>query len=269
MPRIQGMDQIRPLFFPMSDASVIHQGARSPKLLLRMHPEDSPEGLTVIQKLIAERIKYRGYHRKPYEQYQENVRQHYSGIAGKFLRSCSIVSLHEPLASSFFKRGAFPVQGCKNILDVGTGAGQLLTHLVRHADSDSRIVATDLSTEMLNRAAERFADDRIDYVTAALTELPFEDNTFDCATCGWVLEYLPDPEPGLREISRVIRPGGRILLQCTENTVFGAMSSRLWKCRTFQRSELQEECRRVGLNWQRELWFTKAHRLFRLGGIIV
>ena len=141
----------------------------------------------MIQKLIAERIKYRGYHREPYEQYQENVRQHYSGIAGKFLRSCSIVSLHEPLASSFFKRGAFPVQGSKNILDVGTGAGQLLTHLVRHADADARIVATDLSTEMLNRAAERFADDRIDYVTAALTELPFEDNTFDCATCGWVL----------------------------------------------------------------------------------
>lgn len=223
----------------------------------------------MIQKLIAERLSYRGYRRKPYEQYQESVRQHYSGIAGKFLRSCSIVSLHEPLASSFFKRGAFPVQGSKEILDVGTGAGQLLTHLVRHADKDARIVATDLSTEMLNRAAERFADPRIDYVTAALTGLPFEDNTFDCATCGWVLEYLPDPEPGLREISRVVRPGGRILLQCTENTVFGAMSSRLWKCRTFQRSELQAECQRVGLNWQRELWFTKAHRLFRLGGIIV
>ena len=223
----------------------------------------------MIQKLIADRLRYRGYHRKPYEQYRESVRQHYSGIAGKFLRSCSIVSLHEPLASGFFKRGAFPVQGCKKILDVGSGAGQLLTHLVRHSDNDAEIVATDLSTEMLVRASTRFSDPRINFVTADLTQLPFADGSFDCATCGWVLEYLPDPEPGLRELSRVVRPGGRILLQCTENTVFGAMSSRLWKCRTFQRAELQDECQRVGLNWKRELWFTRMHRIFRLGGIIV
>lgn len=223
----------------------------------------------MIQKLIAERLSYRGYRRKPYEQYRESVRAHYSGIAGKFLRSASIVSLHEPLASAFFKRRAFPIEGCKRILDVGSGAGQLLTHLVRHSDNDAEIVAMDLSTEMLVRASKRLEDPRLNFVTADITKLPFEDGTFDCATCGWVLEYLPDPQPGLQELARVVRPGGRILLQCTENTVFGAMSSRLWKCRTFHRAELQDECEDAGLSWQKELWFTKMHRMFRLGGIIV
>ena len=145
----------------------------------------------------------------------------------------------------------------------------LLTHLVKHSPSDCEIVATDLSTKMLERTKKRIDDPRINFVTADLLKLPFEDGTFDVATCGWVLEYLPDPEPGLRELSRVVRPGGRILLQCTENTVFGAMSSRLWKCRTFQRDELEVECRRAGLSWERELWFTRMHRLLRLGGIIV
>lgn len=223
----------------------------------------------MIQKLIAERLSYRGYRRKPWKQYQDSVEAHYSGIAGRFLRSCSIVSLHEPLASAFFKRGSFPLEDCSRILDVGSGAGQLLTHLVKHSRSDCEIVATDLSTKMLERTRKRIDDPRINFVTADLLKLPFEDGTFDVATCGWVLEYLPDPEPGLRELSRVVRPGGRILLQCTENTVFGAMSSRLWKCRTFQRDELEVECRRVGLSWERELWFTRMHRLLRLGGIIV
>lgn len=223
----------------------------------------------MIQKLISEHLRYRGYQRKPYEQYRDSVHRHYSGFAGRFLRSASIVSLHEPLASRFFRRGNFPLGECGRILDVGSGAGQLLTHLLRHADSDCEIVATDLSAAMLQRAAKRFDDPRLSFVSADLTQLPFEDDTFDCATCGWVLEYLPDPEPGLRELARVVRPGGRILLQCTENTVFGAMSSRLWKCRTFQRSELQDECNRCGLEWAQELWFSRVHRLLRLGGIIV
>jgi len=180
-----------------------------------------------------------------------------------------MVSLHEPLASAFFKRQAFPIEGCKRILDVGSGAGQLLTHLVRHSDTDAEIVAMDLSTEMLVRASKRLNDPRLSFMTADVTQLPFADGTFDCATCGWVLEYLPDPQPGLQELARVVRPGGRLLLLCTENTVFGAMSSRLWKCRTYQRTELQNECRDAGLDWRRELWFTRMHRILRLGGIVV
>ena len=222
----------------------------------------------MIQNL-KDRLAYRGVHHKPYDQYRETVVNHYDGLAGRFLRSCSIVSLHEPLASGFFKSGAFPLSGCKRILDVGSGAGQLLTHLIRHADPDCEITATDLSTEMLQRVSKRFKDPRVTYTTADLVDLPFEDDTFDCVTCGWVLEYLPNPEPGLKELSRVLRPGGRILLQCTENTVFGTMSSRLWKCRTFRRSELQEECSRLGLTWQQEFWFTRLHRMLKLGGIIV
>lgn len=223
----------------------------------------------MIHRLLARRLAYRGFRGRPYEQYRDSVNRHYSGLAGRFLRSCSIVSLHEPLARVFFRSGAFPLTGCQRILDVGSGAGQLLTHLLKHADPDCRITATDLSQKMLERTARRFPDPRVDYVSADLSQLPFEDGTFDMATCGWVLEYLPDPEPGLKELARVVKPGGRILLQVTESTVFGAMSSRLWKCRTYERHELAAECERVGLRWERELWFTPVHRLLKLGGIIV
>ncbi len=99
--------------------------------------------------------------------------------------------------------------------------------------------------------------------------MPFADGMFDCVTCGWVIEHLPDPRPGLREIGRVLRPGGSALILATEDTVSGAFVSRTWKCRTYNRKELQRACDEVGLPWKAQLWFTPVHRFFKMGGILV
>jgi ubiquinone/menaquinone biosynthesis C-methylase UbiE len=87
--------------------------------------------------------------------------------------------------------------------------------------------------------------------------------------CGWVLEHLPDPLPGLRELTRILQPGGKLLLMTTEDTFAGAMSSNLWHCRTYNRYELRRCCEECGLVWTRPLYFTKLHRFLKLGGIIV
>jgi ubiquinone/menaquinone biosynthesis C-methylase UbiE len=122
---------------------------------------------------------------------------------------------------------------------------------------------------MLRRARNRLKSTRPRFVAGDLMRLPFADATFDCVTCGWVIEHLPDPRPGLREIARVLRPGGSLLLLATEDTYSGALTSRTWKCRTYNRRELQQSCEEVGLPWKEQFWFTKMHRLFRLGGILV
>ena len=104
--------------------------------------------------------------------------------------------------------------------------------------------------------------------SADLTRLPYADACFDAIVCGWVLEHLPDPRPGLSELARVMRPGARLLLLVTEDTLTGSMCSRMWHCRTHNRAELRRICQECGLRWQRPLWFTRLHRLLRLGGII-
>ena len=63
----------------------------------------------------------------------------------------------------------------------------------------------------------------------------FAAASFDCVTCGYVLEHLPLAKVGLAELSRVISPGGRMLLLTSEDTFSGAMTSRVWCCRTYNR----------------------------------
>ena len=110
---------------------------------------------------------------------------------------------------------------------------------------------------------------RTTFVAADITRLPYADATFDAVICGWVLEHLPDPRPGLKELARVVQPGGKVLLLTTEDTLLGSVCSRLWHCRTYNRAALRKVCEESGLCWRRELWFTRLHAFARLGGIVV
>lgn len=195
-------------------------------------------------------------------------RKVYDGPAGAVLALASRVSLHEPLLGTMLRRGVFDVSQFDRILDIGSGAGQILGHLLTEANPRATIVAADLSSQMLRRARTRLKSTRPAFVTADVTALPFADQSFDCVTCGWVIEHLSDPRPGLSEIRRILRPGGSLLLLATEDTVAGALNSRTWKCRTYNRAELRAACQECGLTWNRQFYLSPVHRFLKIGGII-
>lgn len=207
--------------------------------------------------------------RVSYNEYRDKVARVYGGPKGALLTVASTLSLHIPLGERVFRSRKFDLRGAKSILDVGSGAGQLAGHLLKYGDPDASVTCTDLSRQMLRRARNRLKSDRPRFVSCDLSQLPFADGSFDCITCGYVLEHLPSAETGLAEMSRVLQSGGRMFLLTTEDSLSGAWTSRLWYCRTYNRKDLMRVCESLGLHWKQEIWFTRMHKAFRAGGICV
>jgi len=91
------------------------------------------------------------------------------------------------------------------ILDVGCGTGANLLMLSEYGDAEG----VDVSEDALAFCRERGLDK---VRLGAAEELPYEDGTFDLVTALDVVEHLDDDLAGLREMRRVLRPGGRVLL---------------------------------------------------------
>ncbi len=219
---------------------------------------------------LAAVIESKKIRRQNYSDYRRFVQHQYDGFAGNLTGLTGVMTGHAALAGHLFGPRAFDVRGCKNILDAACGDGRYTRLLLRRADTDSFITSFDLSQRMLKRAASHLPKGRVSHVAADITRLPYPDDHFDAIVCGWVLEHLPDPRPGLRELARVLKPvTGKLLLMVTEDTLTGSVCSRMWNCRTYNRQELRRVCLECGLQWTRPLWFSRLHRLFRLGGIIV
>lgn len=208
-------------------------------------------------------------HRQSFGEYKKFIAKHYDGIAGALTTVTGFFTGHEALAGRLIRPGSFDVRGCKRMLDAACGNGRYSKFLLKHADSDAILTSFDLSPNMLHRAKARLNNPRVTHAVADLTRMPYADASFDAVVCGWVLEHLPEPELGLKELARVLSPGGKLLLLCTEDTWTGAMCSRMWHCRTYNRKYLKEKCAECGLKWEQELWFSRVHRWLGLGGIIV
>jgi demethylmenaquinone methyltransferase/2-methoxy-6-polyprenyl-1,4-benzoquinol methylase len=93
------------------------------------------------------------------------------------------------------------------LLDVATGTGLVARELRRRARCS--VVGIDLTAGML-AAADR--SDGIRFVQGRAERLPFPDASFDGLTFTYLLRYVDDPTATMRELARVVRPGGRIAM---------------------------------------------------------
>ncbi len=99
------------------------------------------------------------------------------------------------------------------VLDVATGTGRLPQFLLAEPTFHGRVVGLDASAGMLAQARAKLAPfgGRVALVRATAGELPFADAAFAAVTCLEALEFLPDDAAALREMVRVLRPGGVLL----------------------------------------------------------
>jgi demethylmenaquinone methyltransferase / 2-methoxy-6-polyprenyl-1,4-benzoquinol methylase len=106
-----------------------------------------------------------------------------------------------------FLVGRVDAQGDDRVLDVATGTGLVARELV--AQYGCRVVGVDQSAGMLEQARAH-TNGRVELIEASAEALPFPDAEFDALTFTYLLRYVEDPAATLRELARVVRPGGTI-----------------------------------------------------------
>jgi len=105
---------------------------------------------------------------------------------------------------------AAQLSGEGRALDVACGSGKLTVELLRATGATGLVVGLDFSSRMLTVASERAAGPA--YVRGDALQLPFADGVFDAVTVAFGLRNFADPVTGLREMARVLKPGGRALV---------------------------------------------------------
>jgi SAM-dependent methyltransferase len=119
-----------------------------------------------------------------------------------------VSAIFEPLARIIIEH-ALPTPG-EFVLDAACGTGIVARLIAPRIEPSGRIVGLDYDPMMVEMARGLAPD--IEWRQGDLQGLPFSDETYDLVTCQQGLQYLPDPGAGLREIRRVLRPGGRVVL---------------------------------------------------------
>jgi len=99
------------------------------------------------------------------------------------------------------------------VLDVATGTGDLAIALERRVAPGGEIVGSDFSEEMLARARRKnHSPQTLSFEWGDALDLSYPDGSFDAATVGFAARNFADLAAGLREMRRVVRPGGRVVV---------------------------------------------------------
>jgi demethylmenaquinone methyltransferase / 2-methoxy-6-polyprenyl-1,4-benzoquinol methylase len=137
----------------------------------------------------------------------------FSGLPNRYDRMGAVLSFGQ---DPRWRRALIAAVGAspgESVLDVATGTGLVAEALVRGYGCS--VVGLDQSEQMLAGARRRVEAqpalaERIQLVQGEAEELPFEDGHFDAVTFTYLLRYVDDPPTTMRELARVLKPGGRM-----------------------------------------------------------
>ena len=98
------------------------------------------------------------------------------------------------------------------MLDIGCGTGYLIDKLSK--EYRAIFIGLDLSPEMIKQANNKNIKNA-EFIEGKADEIPFKDNTFDIITCSQSFHHYPDTDKAIKEVYRVLKPGGLYILSDT------------------------------------------------------
>ena len=138
------------------------------------------------------------YKEESKEKFNKQAEKFDSGIGGKHSRELYADVLHKLDQFSF-----------NTLLDVGCGTGNLLSLI--SSKYEVQLSGVDISKNMLEIAQDKLGE-KADLRVGDSENLPFDDDTFDIVTCTDSFHHYPRPENVLKEMKRVLKPKGRLLI---------------------------------------------------------
>jgi demethylmenaquinone methyltransferase/2-methoxy-6-polyprenyl-1,4-benzoquinol methylase len=139
-----------------------------------------------------------------------SARTLFAPLGPSYDRYSSLLSFGQDPRWRRFLVARLDVSAQDTVLDVATGTGLVARELVRRFGCS--VVGVDQSPEMLEVAAERTRGLPIKLIEGRAEELPFGDGEFAALTFTYLLRYVDDPQTTVRELARVVRPGGTIAM---------------------------------------------------------
>ena len=165
---------------------------------------------------------------------EAQVREMFERIAGLYdaMNSAMTVGMHHRWRARAAELAA--VGPGDRVLDVATGTGDLALELARRVAPAGEVIGSDFAEAMLARARAKAAASsgrvRPHFELGDALALPYAQNSFDAATVGFGVRNFSDLQRGLREMVRVVRPGGRVVVLEITTPTRPALSLfyRLW-----------------------------------------
>lgn len=151
----------------------------------------------------------------------EKIRSMFSKVAKNYDKANSVLSvgIHHLWRKKVIAV-ATPKPGMK-ILDCATGTGDLAIEFKKAVGTKGSVIGTDFCVEMMETAPAKAKAENLDitFEFADVTQLKYADNTFDMTSISFGIRNVSDPVQALREMARVTKPGGKVVI-----LEFGQMS---------------------------------------------
>jgi len=142
------------------------------------------------------------------ERTADGVRAMFDRVAPRYDLANTLLSFGQDRAWRQSAARATRLAPGETALDVACGTGGL-TRALAKVQPGATVLGADFSLEMVRRAPDGAGPM---YLVGDALELPFPDDSLDVVTIAFGLRNLPDPDQGMREFHRVLRPGGRVVV---------------------------------------------------------